>query len=154
MSIGFFFGTFFGQATLAAAWTASGPGPLKWRISLSIVWVAMLPVAIVINLGIHGGPDDAAFVIGACIGACLFGQWLRPVRCGCVDGVRLRLRHVDDGEGIQDHRERQFGIRHLMVLTTIVGVVLGVGRGWLGAAYRPDPRGPVSSSSWLARRSP
>jgi hypothetical protein len=144
VSIGFFFGAFFGQTTLAAAWAALGPGPLRWRIPLSLVWVAMLPVAIAINVAIHGGPDGAAFVIAGC----LFGQWLLvqlPLWALAI-GYGLRLRHVDEGEETQDRRELQLGIRHLMVITTVVGVILGVGRismNWLGAPFRLDPEAPI-----------
>ncbi len=37
MTIGFFFGSFFGHTTLAAAWAALGPGPIGWRVPLSLV---------------------------------------------------------------------------------------------------------------------
>jgi hypothetical protein len=144
VSIGFFFGTFLGQTTLAAAWAALGPGPLRWRMPLSLVWVAMLPVAVAINVGIHGGPDDAAFVIAGC----LFGQWLivQLPLWGLAMGYGLRLRHVDDRESMQDRRELQFSIRHLLVIMTIVGVIFGVGRilvTRLGLPFRFDPEAPV-----------
>ena len=62
------------------------------RIPLSIVWVAMLPVAIVINLGIHGGLEEAAFVIGAC----LFGQCLlvQVTLWGLAMQLRLSVARV------------------------------------------------------------
>jgi hypothetical protein len=139
VSIGFFIGSLFGQATLAAAWTALGPGPIRWRIPLSLVWVAMLPVAIAINLGLNGGPDDAAIIIGAC----LFGQWLvvQLPLWALAFGSGLRLRHVDDVDPMRGRRERQFGIRHLMFFTAVVAVIFGAGRiliGWLGASYFAD----------------
>ena len=42
LTIGYFVGTLFGHATLAATWTAFGPLPLVWRLPLSIGWVAAL----------------------------------------------------------------------------------------------------------------
>jgi hypothetical protein len=139
VSIGFVVGSFFGQATLAAAWTALGPGPIRWRIPLSLVWVAMLPIAIAINLGLNSGRADAAIIIGACV----FGQWLvvQLPLWALAFGYGLRLRHVDDADPMQDRRERQFGIRHLMFFTAIVCVIFGAGRiliGWLGTSYFAD----------------
>jgi hypothetical protein len=144
VSIGFFFGSFFGQATLAAAWTALGPGPIGWRIPLSAVWVTMLPVAIFINLGLNHGPDDVMIIIGACV----FAQWLvvQLPLWALAFGYGLRLRHVDDIDPTQDRSERQFGIRHLMIFTAIVGVIFGAGRlliGWLGASYFADDEVPI-----------
>ena len=128
VTLGFFFGTFFGHTTLASAWAALGPGPLRWRFPLSLVWVAMLPTAFAAKFAIHGGRIDAELVI--VIGGCLFGQWLMvqlPL-WGLAMAYGLRLRHVDDVDTMQDCCERQFGIRHLMVITAIVGVIFGVGR--------------------------
>lgn len=144
VNTGFFIGSFFGQTTLAAAWAALGPGPIRWRIPLSLAWVATLPIAIAINLDIDGGPDDVAVLIGAC----LLGQWLivqMPLWALAI-GYGLRLRHVDDWEKMQDRRSRQFSLRHLMVVTTIVGVILGAGRiliDWLGESYSLDREAPI-----------
>jgi len=144
VNIGFFFGSFFGHTTLAAAWAALGPGPIGWRVPLSLVWVATLPIAIAINLDINGGPDDVAVLIGAC----LFGQWLivqLPLWALAI-GYGLRLRHIDDWEKMQGRRSRQFSLRHLMVVTTIVGVILGAGRiliDWLGESYSLDREAPI-----------
>ena len=137
--VGFFLGTFFGHATLAAAWAALGPGPVRWRFPLSLVWVAMLPMAIAINIAIHDWRLPYVFVIGGC----LFGQWLivQLPLWGLAMGYGLRLRHVDDVDTMQDCCERQFGIRHLMVITAIVGVIFGAGRilvGRQGATVRLD----------------
>ncbi len=126
LGLGFFFGTMFGQATLAAAWTAFGPAPLVWRLPLSLVWVAMLIVAIGVNVGLNGGPGDAPIIVGSC----LLGQWLlvQLPLWGLALGYGLRLRHRDDAGLGADPRERQFGIRQLMIITAFVGVVFGIGR--------------------------
>ena len=70
--LGYFLGSLFAHATLAAAWTAFGPAPAIRRVPLSFVWVISLPAAIGINVALNGGPDDATIILGAC----LFGQWL------------------------------------------------------------------------------
>ncbi len=144
VGIGFFLGSVFGHTTLAAAWAALGPGRVWWRVPLSLVWVATLPVAIAINLGLNNGPDDAVVVIGVC----LFGQWLivqLPLWALAI-AYGLRLQHVDDWGKIQDRSSRQFSLRHLMIVTTIVGVILGAGRiliGWLGESFRLDREAPA-----------
>jgi hypothetical protein len=126
LSIGFFFGSLFAHTTLAAAWTALGPAPLVWRLPLSLLWVFSLAIAIQINILTNGGPDEGAVLVGAC----LFGQWLLmqiPLwTIALVFGAHLR--HTDYLQSAFDPRERQFGIRQLIVVTTIVAVVFGCGR--------------------------
>lgn len=139
VAIGFFLGSVFGQTTLAAAWAALGPGRIAWRILLSLVWVAMLPVAIAINIGIHTGPNDGALIIGVC----QFGQWLivQLPLWGVALGYGLRLRHVDDWEETAERHARQFSLRHLIVITALVGIVFGAGRiliPWLGESLSLD----------------
>lgn len=126
IGLGFFFGTMFSHATLASAWTAFGPGPLVWRLPLSLVWVLLMPVAIGINVGLNGGPDEAAVVVGGC----LLGQWflVQLPLWGLAMGYGVRLQHRDEVGLGTDPRERQFGIRQLMIITAIVGVVFGIGR--------------------------
>ena len=124
--VGFLIGTMFGQATLASAWTALGPAPLLWRLPLSLGWIAALVIAFLINIGVNNhGPDaGVAFIMGAC----LIGQWLlvQVPLWGLAVGYGVRLRHQSDPP--KSTRERQFGIRQLMILTAIVAVVLGVSR--------------------------
>jgi hypothetical protein len=124
ITLGYFFGSLFGHATLAAAWTALGPGKLVWRLPLSIVWVGMLGVAIAVNIAINGGPDGAAIVLGACF----LGQWivLQIPLWAVALGFRMQLRHVNDVQS--QPSQLQFGIRQLIIVTAIVGVMLGIGR--------------------------
>ena len=91
--IGYFLGSLFGHATLAAAWMAFGPGPIIWRGPLSFVWVLMLPPAIGISLRLHGGAEEAAVIWGAC----LLGQWLllQFPFWGLALGLGLRLRQIE-----------------------------------------------------------
>jgi hypothetical protein len=124
--VGYLIGTMFGQATLAAAWTALGPLPLLWRLPLSLGWIAALAIAF-INLVGRGGPSmQVALVIAACLGA----QWLlvQVPLWGLAVGYGVWLRHWSDPP--QTVQDRQFGIRQVMILTGIVALVLGVCR-WI-----------------------
>jgi hypothetical protein len=125
-AIGFFFGSLFAHTTLAAAWTAFGPAPLVWRLPLSLVWVFGLAIAIQVNLVLNGGPDEGAVLVGAC----LFGQWLLlqvPLWTIAL-AFGAHLRHSDHLQAGFDPRERQFGIRQLIIVTTIVAIIFGCGR--------------------------
>ena len=123
--IAVFWGTMFGHTTLAATWSAFGPAPLIVRLPLSMAWVAMLSVAIFINLQITGGPPELALIIGAC----LFGQWLflQLPMWGLAIGLGLRLNHRDDVARL-GQEQLQFTIRQLLAVTTIVAVLVGIGR--------------------------
>ena len=124
--LGYFLGSLFAHATLAAAWAALGPGPWKWRIPLSLAWVFTLPIAIAINIAINGGPDEAPFILGCCY----FGQWLLlqlPLGgLALVFGIQLR-RPADVGQDPTSNQVR-FGIRHLLIVMLVTSVVLGIGR--------------------------
>jgi hypothetical protein len=52
--------------------------------------------------------------------------WILVARYG------LRVGYANDASTVTDHRDRQFGIRQVMILTTIVAAVLGIGRVVLG----------------------
>lgn len=126
IGLGYFFGSLFAHTTLAAAWSVLGPARLVWRVPLSLVWVLLLPVAIAVNIAINGGPREAPLLLGAC----LLGQWLLlqfPL-WGLRFAFQLQLQHEDEVQGEFDPREWQFGIRQLLIVTTIAGVVFGIGR--------------------------
>ena len=124
--LGYFLGSLFGHATLAAAWTALGPGKLAWRVPLSIGWVLSLPLTIAVVVNVHGGPDDAWLIVGGC----LLLQWLllQVPLWAMVFGLRLWLRHQGDMKDRSSPEQMRFGIRHLLIVMTIVGVLLGLGR--------------------------
>lgn len=124
--LGYFLGSLFAHATLAAAWTAYGPLPLLWRLPLSLAWIGSLFIAVSINIGLNGGPTGAVYVVGGC----LLGQWvlLQIPLWALVLGMRLRLRHVDHDLEHRDSGQRQFSIRQLLVITAITAVVLSIGR--------------------------
>jgi hypothetical protein len=123
--IGLIFGTLFGHTTLAAAWCALGPLPLVWRLPLSLLWLAALVASFVAQN--PPGPTEMFVVLAAA----MLGQWL-IVQAGLwvlaiAYGWRLRFQAGPDSSA-PPQRERQFGIRQLMIVTAIVGVLLGTGR--------------------------
>jgi hypothetical protein len=126
LGLGYLFGTMFGHTALAGTWLAFGPLPLFIRLPGSVACVAALLCALAINLALHGGPGGV-FVTMLC---CLLGQWclVLPPLWGLVYGYGLRLQHHSQASRPAGPRDRQFGIRQVMILTAIVGVVLGIGR--------------------------
>ena len=128
VTIGLVFGTFFGQVTLAAAFTALGPFPLIWRLPLSLAWLAASVVVLTINFWISGPRGDFAIVV--VFGCVAFGQWLlaQAPLWGLAVGYGLRVRHTSETSSGLDRKDRQFGIRELLIVTAVVAVVLGIGR--------------------------
>lgn len=125
IAIGHFFGVMFAHVTLAAAWTALGPGALIWRLPFSIVWVVMVVAALGIHAAFGSIPDNAIMAVGLClIGqfvALQFPLWLLVV------AFRLSLRHNSESkEGVA--KQLQFGIWQLMIVTAIAAGLMGVGR--------------------------
>jgi hypothetical protein len=124
-AVGLIIGTLFSHATLAAAWTVLGPWPLKIRLPCSLAWLAVISVGLSLNfLTSRGAPEIIVVIFG-----CLVGQWLLtqvPLWALAI-GYGVRLRKA--GDMVESERsDRQFGIRQLIVITAIVGCVLGIGR--------------------------
>ena len=119
-------GSLFGNTTVAAAWAALGPGRLIWRVPLSLFWVALLASGIGINTVIRGGPSTSAFMFGAILSI----QWglLQVPLWGLVISQGMHLRHAEATKQGMDLRERQFGLRQLIIITAVIGVLLGIGR--------------------------
>ena len=138
VTLGYLFGTIFGHASLAAAWTAFGPLRLVWRLPLSLLWLLSLTAAVACNVWLHGGPDEVTVTMAGC----LVGQFalLQIPFWGLAVGYGLRLRHCEITGQSADRRELQFGIRELMLITTIAGVVLGLGRLAIAAAPSLAPQ--------------
>lgn len=125
--LGYFLGSFSACATLAAAWTALGPGSLIYRVPLSIAWIVSLLFAAGFNVSINDGPRNGVFVIGTLMSA----QWLlmQLPLWALYLGFGFQLRYRDDIPEEADSRPIRFGIRDLFVTMAIVGVLLGIGRG-------------------------
>lgn len=64
------------------------------------------------------------------LAACLLGQWFvaQLPLWGLGVAYGLRLQHPDQAQTPVDPRDRQFGIRELLIFTTIIAVILGIGR--------------------------
>lgn len=119
--VGYFIGSLYAHASLAAAWSSLGPGRLRHRLPLSIVWILALPLAIGINVGWHGGPREVTIVLGAC----LVGQWIL-IQAGLyilVWGVGLRIAHREGWERCDGRFARQFQILDLMLVITVFAIV-------------------------------
>jgi hypothetical protein len=147
--LAYLFGTVFGQATLAAAWTAFGPLPLHWRLPLSLLWIASLIAANAFNsMFCFGGLLDEFDYF---LAACLTGQYalLQAPLGGLAFGYGLRLRSREETSRTFSAREMQFGIRQLMIFTTVVAVVLGAGR--IAVMYlHPSPEYQASVAFFVA----
>lgn len=152
VTIGLVFGSFFGQAILAAAWTALGPLPLILRLPLALLWLAASVAALAINLSSFGPPGNSEVVI--VFAGAAFGQWFlaQIPLWGLAVGYGLRIRHTSETGPAQGRGERQFGIGQLMIVTAIVAVVLGIARAIIAAlAFQaPFEARPLFIVSFLA----
>lgn len=123
LAIGAILGTISGHTTLAAAWTALGPGPLRWRLPLALAWCILLIVALA--AGLNGPPAEIVVTLAACVA----GQWLAlqaPLWfLSASYGLQIHYRGMETETSI---RPLQFGTRQLMIVTAILAVLLGVGR--------------------------
>jgi hypothetical protein len=131
-------GTMFGQATLAAAFTALGSGALIRRLPVCLAWLFCLAFAMAINSLLYSQPNPA-IILFATFGQWLLAQaplWILAWRRGL--GIRLGEDRVGRSAG-----QLQFGIRQLMILTAIVAVLLGAGR-----ALAPAIKSIVDGGSW------
>jgi hypothetical protein len=125
--VGCWFGAFLGQTTLAAAWTAFGPGPPIWRLPLSLIWVGVLFTAWELNIREnHNGADGA----GGAMGICMLTQWLllQVPFWVLVLAFRVRMAREDEVKSSIQPRLGQFSVGELIVAVTIIGVALCVAR--------------------------
>jgi hypothetical protein len=153
ITLGHLFGALFGQASVAAAWAALGPGRWYARVPLSLAWIVLLVGALAINLGLYIGPDDIILLLFVC----LVGQWLLVQIPLWILALMygLRMVHTSDLRESNDSSHSlslpQFGIRQLMILTAIVAVVLGLLRSLiLSAADKLPQSGDAAAFIFLA----
>jgi len=141
-------GTLFGQVALSAAWCALGPFALANRLPLAAGWLAALVLALGCLIA-RDAPADGALVALLIFGAALTGQWLLVLGPIWVLAATFGIRvcHQDEIMLGMDSRDQQFGIGQLMVLTLIVGVVLGGGRFLVGDLSRGD----ITVSDWSGK---
>jgi hypothetical protein len=133
--IGLALGSMFGHAAVAAGWTALGPGPLIVRLPLALLWIFALVLTIGFPLVMAHGEGGVFLVFIATLGGQWFLSqiplWIVALTCG----LRLRFQHELLAH---EPRERQFGIRQLMIFTTIIAVILGLGRALLPLGLTED----------------
>jgi hypothetical protein len=124
LCIGCSIGTMFGVTTIAAAWVALGPGWLAVRLPLSMLMVAAQLAALQTSTWLWHEPGELVELMAVALAS----QWLSlqlPL-AGMALGFGLSLRHCDEPPGAL--ARRQFGIRQLMIFTTIIAALLGIGR--------------------------
>jgi hypothetical protein len=119
-------GTVFGQTAVAAAWATFGPMPFRWRFPLSLAWLAMLTLADAFNGWLNRGTPGEYIIVGVLL-LCLW-LLLQLLFWGIAFGFGVQLQHADEEESGNYPTKRQFGIRQVMILTAIVGILLGIGR--------------------------
>lgn len=126
LNVGGIFGTFFGHTAVAAGWAAFGPGPVLWRIPLSLVWMVLLCISWESNLVRQAQGAQGA---GGVMAVCLFVQWLLlQIPFAVSKFVGTRLARIDETRGPQIQKLWQFSVRQLITLTGIVCACVGVGR--------------------------
>ncbi|WP_425616999.1 hypothetical protein NA78x_000664 [Anatilimnocola sp. NA78] len=128
--LGLIFGTIFQHCVLAAAWAALGPGPLLWRLPLSLAWANVMGLSIAVPIWMEHREPWAMMWVLTMGSLWLVAQF--PLWCGSLI-FSVRLRHCS--LPVDDVRERQFGIRQLMIFTALIGVLLGLGRMLLSLAW-------------------
>jgi hypothetical protein len=129
---GYFFGSLYAHATLAAAWRAFGPGRRAWRIPLALAWIFALAVAVAINIRLNGGPGLIVLVL------CFVAQYflLQIPSGGLTLAFGLQLRMMNGPTPDSSNHGVRFGIRHLLVVMLITGIILGVARVIVTQIYR------------------
>jgi hypothetical protein len=127
LMIGLMLGTMFGHTTVAAGWSAFGPGPLILRMPLSAAMVAMCVLIFTASIFVRSRGEVG---LGMVLAGCLLAQWTLVQVPLWILGISygIRMRHREDAQGEDDRRARQFGIRQLLIATTVLAVVLAIGR--------------------------
>ncbi|MFO0902013.1 MAG: hypothetical protein U0939_03380 [Pirellulales bacterium] len=129
-AIGYLLGTIYAQITVASAWLALGEGRFANRAAVVLAWLAVLPFVVSLNLMAMGRRFETGFVVLFSI--FVFSQALLTLAplalLRVVYGWHLvnAETHVPD-----DGRRLQFGLKHLMLLTTTVAILFGAGRAFV-----------------------
>lgn len=124
---GIIVGTVYLSTMLAAAWTAFGPARLSIRLPLSLAWAGLMGLSIDLPLLLDDGPRQFGYFLLMTSILWLAAQlpfW------SVASYFQLRLRHQGSPPA-SDQRSGQFGIRQLLLFTTFIAVLLGIGRGLL-----------------------
>ena len=141
--VAFILGTVFAQVIVLAVWSALGPASVFTRMVSGLVLVVLVCLSI---FAFGRGDEEVVAVAGA-----MFVQWfavqvpLWVIRLG----FGWRLAWPGEETSGSNPNETQFGIRQLLVWTTLVGVALGIGRLILPREALQDMRQPGEAVSIL-----
>lgn len=127
-AVGFLIGSLFAQAVLASAWCALGPGPIYLRAPLSVLWCAVMWLALLCNTVLSSAPSGQVAPIMA---SCIAGIWITvqiPYWLLRAFG-RMSLRLPGVSPFAKEEALPQYGIGQLLIFTSIIAVIFGVGRG-------------------------
>ncbi len=126
LGIGLLLGSLYGHSTLVSGWIVFGPG--GWpRLPLAVVWLAAFPCVFFINTILYGGNPGVEVVwLSAGVIILLVQGLAWPIRFWL--GLRICKPMRDHDNSDESLIARQFGIQHLMIVTTVVAVIIGSGR--------------------------
>jgi hypothetical protein len=120
-------GTIYGFTSWVAAWTVLGGGARLLRLTVAIALLIGLLSASA--MGMFYAPHVELEVLVIVVLLC-FAQWLLAM--GVIAACRYRfglvMRHLSQHTTTDSAGKMQFGIRHIFQLTTIIAVLLALGR--------------------------
>lgn len=126
LGVCFLLGSLFGHSTLASGWVVLGPGGRR-RIAPAAVWLLACPGAIATNLILYSSFTDSGIIWMSAAMLVLLVQLLAwPMRFWL--GLRIGQPICDRERSYELLISRQFGIQHLMIVTTVVAFLIGAGR--------------------------
>ncbi|MEX2026307.1 MAG: hypothetical protein WEH44_03385 [Pirellulaceae bacterium] len=116
----------FAQASVAAAWMALGPLPLRVRAPCSAISVLLAAILLALNIAVHSRGSDE----GILLGASFVGVWfVVQAPLWLARGIfRFRLEPQAHSNPFAIVGEHQFGIRQLLIVTAAAATALGFGR--------------------------
>jgi hypothetical protein len=126
--VGLLLGTAFGQAALAAAWCPFGPLGLAQRIPLALAWLAVLPLALAINIAGDGQQSSDAFNVFLFGGVLLVHFLVIQAFFWLLLGFYGFQLTTADSQISLETGDRQFGILQVLIFTAIVAVLLATAR--------------------------
>ncbi len=124
--IGLLLGSLFGHFILASAWTVLGPGGWQ-RLPIAILWCCTSSLAWYLQTNIYQTYDPFFIILASAFAVALVVQaMLWPLRFWI--GFRIVKPQDLRGKDSDLPVAKQFGIQHLMIVTTVVAVIVGGGR--------------------------
>ena len=142
--VGLMFGTFFGLAALAAAWTAYGAYSPLVRIAHSLILCALAVLALVANGAVRGTATNELASMAVAMSIAVVSQYgLSTALLWPIVSIRTaRLRHLRSLSTEEIGANAQFGIRDLLVAIAVAAVLLATIR-WI--VSQPWPTTPQRS---------